>query len=129
MSVYNVPIPCPCCLGKPGYLFHTELRVYTNEFCTACKGKAVLMVTRAQADRIQWAGVHRRGEFTEIEQAIMTAAPTAMQAMKDMMKAGYTDRSYWGIKNWRTRHGIRRTDRKLDNRQKDDILPEESEGT
>lgn len=104
----DTPIPCPCCLGKPGYRFDTVLREYADDNCTACKGSAILMVTRAQADRIVWEGVHRRGSFTKNEKKIMRAAPTAVQAVRDLMKAGYTDRSYFGVKNWRTAHGIKR---------------------
>jgi len=100
-------IPCPCCLGKPGYKFDTVEGVYTSEPCTACKGSAVLLPID---NRTNPGGANDAYRHTNTEKEIMKRAPTARQALKELIIAGYVDRSYRSIRKWRTRNGIKRKD-------------------
>ncbi len=96
-------ISCPCCLGKPGYKFDTTEGIYTDEPCTACKGSMVLPPTDKNPG-----GGRLRDRFTDTEKAIMKHAPSARQAYKELIIAGYIKRSYRSVKQWRTKNGIRR---------------------
>ena len=98
-------IPCPCCLGKPGFRFDTAEGVYTDEPCTACKGSKILPPHDNRTNK----GM-RKIERTDTEIEIMKRAATARQALTELIIAGYTERSYSSVRKWRTRNGIKRKD-------------------
>ena len=78
--------------------------------CTACNGSLVMELTDDQYQRrVAYKKAERKRLYTDTEKAIMRIAPTAKAAHRNLLIAGYVDRTHKGVIRWRTKNGIRRS--------------------
>jgi len=101
-------IDCPVCEGEGRYHYEDIHGRHQTGVCTACRGSCVLPLEDDQYQKHIWyVKIKKRRKYSPEESKIIRESSTAKKALERLIAAGYTDRSYRGVINWRGKHGIR----------------------